>query len=323
VASATYQTRITIPDSGAPQTTLSNSGPSITGFFFGRRGARRHNTTSSRRRFRRHRVRAARAGAPHLDGGSRPQRLRNATGQDTVPAAAGWSPNVAQGIFRSACFASIRTCIERRLRADERRPRYVHLRRLVDQHRFRESAGDTDGQLASSTCEPFSYPHPIHQRHRSGGRDAEGGPSAPWPGAWAAPPIGGPMCLIKMVIEPSSTPCASPSVSRQRGANALGSFGFREIEQRQADPQHVYYYLNGVRVNFRGDSLQGPTTTASTTVKGGETLRHAPRLLAAIGPESRLPASHSQLPAPQYNVIRIHQELAAPYCSISRTSWAR
>ncbi|MDP9033534.1 MAG: hypothetical protein M3O50_01900 [Myxococcota bacterium] len=30
-------------------------------------------------------------------------------------------------------------------------------------------------------------------------------------------------------------------------------FGFREIEQRRADAQHTRYYLNGIRVDFRGD----------------------------------------------------------------------
>src|SRR3954452_3660040 len=43
-------------------------------------------------------------------------------------------------------------------------------------------------------------------------------------------------------------------------SDATYRFGFREATQNGE-----YYYLNGVRVNFRGDNLQGATTTGSTT----------------------------------------------------------
>ena len=45
-----------------------------------------------------------------------------------------------------------------------------------------------------------------------------------------------------------------------RTSDAAYRFGFREATQNGE-----YYYLNGVRVNFRGDNLQVPTTTGSTT----------------------------------------------------------
>ena len=43
-------------------------------------------------------------------------------------------------------------------------------------------------------------------------------------------------------------------------------FGFRQSERKRADADHVYYYLNGIRVNLRVTIFKAPITTASTTV---------------------------------------------------------
>ncbi|MDP9001755.1 MAG: beta-galactosidase [Myxococcota bacterium] len=318
VPSATYQTRITIPDAGAPQTTLLEFGAinhqatlSVDGVVVGT------NTTSftpsvfdvSK---------YVRPGQQHLISLLVKGRnaLKNSAGKDTVPAAADWSPYVPQGIFRSAMVrvypdiyvsdVFVRTSVKSdSLSYDVSVTNSGAVSRQVT----------LSGTLDSWNCDPRNYPTiPSTQVTVA-------------PGATQTTTIG---------PVPWGLGSASywwPNVPYQAGYKTrlhdlriglgdgskilqtrLVRFGFREIEQRQADPQHAYYYLNGVRVNFRGDSLQG---VDYDSIDNGAGFGDAYDTFAGFLPPSPqnpgFPQAIRNYQRLNFNVIRIHQELASPY----------
>jgi len=86
-------------------------------------------------------------------------------------------------------------------------------------------------------------------------------------------------------------------------------FGFRQTRQVGA-----HYELNGVRVNFRGDNLQGADYDSIKTAKD---VSDAYDLLPGFLPPSvsnpGWPAAVDNYERLNYNVNRIHQEPASPY----------
>ena len=94
----------------------------------------------------------------------------------------------------------------------------------------------------------------------------------------------------------------------------LVRFGFRDITQAHATPQNTYYFLNGVRVNFRGDNLQGADYDSIVTDGGpGDAYDTWPGFLPPDAGNPGWPQAVRNYQQLNYNVIRIHQELAAPY----------
>ena len=91
-------------------------------------------------------------------------------------------------------------------------------------------------------------------------------------------------------------------------------FGFREVTQAQADAQSTYFYLNGVRVNFRGDNLQGANYDSIVTDGGpGDAYDTFPGFLAPSAGNPGWPQAVRNYQRLNYNVNRIHQEPATPY----------
>ncbi len=86
-------------------------------------------------------------------------------------------------------------------------------------------------------------------------------------------------------------------------------FGFREIKQ-QSDGTNTYYYLNGVRVNFRGDSLQ--TQNYDGIDYGGKSnaMDTYPGFLPGPNGWPKAVDNYQRL---NYNVVRMHQLPASPY----------
>jgi hypothetical protein len=80
------------------------------------------------------------------------------------------------------------------------------------------------------------------------------------------------------------------------------------------DPQHAYYFLNGVRVNVRGDSLQGADYDSIDNGSGlGDAYDTLPGFLPPSLQNPGFPQAIRNYQRLNYNVIRIHQEPAAPY----------
>jgi Glycosyl hydrolases family 2, TIM barrel domain/Glycosyl hydrolases family 2 len=315
--SGTYSTTISVPDSGAPQTTLLEF------------GAINHQATltlggtvvaTNMTAFTPSVFDVTRLVSP---GRQYPisilVRGRDAfvspAGLRLVPVAANWSANVPQGIFRSAMIrvypdlyisdVFVRTSVSANSLAYDvwvtntgMAPRTVTL----------------SGTLDSWNCDPLAYPSIATSSITvAAGATAKAtvgpmswgqGPASYW---WPNVPYqeGYQAKLHNLRVSISD----AGRVIHTR----LLRFGFREAEQRQVDPQHAYYYLNGVRVNFRGDSLQGVDYDSINNGGVGDAYDTLPGFLPPSAMNPGWPQAVRNYQRLNYNVIRIHQELAAPY----------
>jgi hypothetical protein len=91
-------------------------------------------------------------------------------------------------------------------------------------------------------------------------------------------------------------------------SEATYRFGFRETSQ-----DGEYYYLNGVRVNFRGDSLQGANYDRIDIGGQGDAYGTLPGFLPPSDGNGGWPQAVDNYQRLNYNVVRIHQEPASPY----------
>ncbi|WP_338682479.1 RICIN domain-containing protein [Streptomyces acidiscabies] len=91
-------------------------------------------------------------------------------------------------------------------------------------------------------------------------------------------------------------------------SDATYRFGFRESSQNGE-----YYYLNGVRVNFRGDNLQGADFDRIDNGGKGDAYDTLPGFLPPSSGNGGWPQAVDNYQRLNYNVVRIHQEPASPY----------
>jgi hypothetical protein len=315
-SSATYATQITVPDSGGPQSTLIEFGAvnfqaalSVDGKLVGT------NTTSFTpsvfdvTKF-------VTPGKQHaisvlVSGG----QAFKPSGKSTVPNAAGWSQNVAQGIFRSALLrvypdvyisdAFVRTSV-----TDDTLTYDVSITNTGTS----SQQVTLSGSLGSWNCDALAYPAIPDTTVTAA------------PGATTTTTIG----PIKWGLGTSSywwpnVPYQSDYTARlhnltlavSRGGKAIQTrvvrFGFRQSERRRADASHVYYYLNGIRVNYRGDNLQGADYDSIDSGGKGDAYDTLPGFLPPSAQSPGWPQAVRNYQRLNYNFMRIHQELAAPY----------
>ena len=322
--SGTYESRITVPDSGAPQSTLIEFGAenfqatlAVDGVLVGTNMTSFTPSVFDVTKFvtpgSQHTVSVVVLGREAL------QVTETINGQaravDLVPAAAPWSPNVAQGIFRSA---------ELRVYPDV----YVSdvfVRTSVTNDTLTydvsvTNTGNSDqqvtlvGELGSWNCASFAYPAPPATSITAAA------------GATTVATVG----PIPWGLGPTSH--WWPNVPYQAGYQAqlhnlkvtlseggatkhekIVRFGFREIDQARADATHVYYYLNGVHVRFHGDNLQGADYDSIDNVGKGDAYDTLPGFLPPSAGNPGWPQAIANYQKLNYNLIRVHQELAAPY----------
>src|SRR3954447_6123798 len=91
-------------------------------------------------------------------------------------------------------------------------------------------------------------------------------------------------------------------------SDATYRFGFLETTQNGD-----YYYLNGVRVNFRGDNLQGADYDRINNGGKGDAYDTLPGFLPPSAGNGGWPQAVDNYQRLNYNVVRIHQEPASPY----------
>ena len=91
-------------------------------------------------------------------------------------------------------------------------------------------------------------------------------------------------------------------------SDASYRFGFRESVQNGE-----YYYLNGVRVNFRGDDLQGADYDRINNGGKSDAYDTLPGFLPPSSGNGGWPQAVDNYQRLNYNVVRIHQEPASPY----------
>ncbi|MFL5822746.1 MAG: glycoside hydrolase family 2 TIM barrel-domain containing protein [Solirubrobacteraceae bacterium] len=232
----------------------------------------------------------------------------------TVPGAADWSPNVAQGIFRSAKLevfpalyisrAFVRTSVKRKSL------RYAV---SITNETGRVRRARLDGALSSWNRRHWRYPKlpartvsvparktvsvtigPVRWRL---GRASYWWPDVPYRRRYRAQ-------LHNLTLTLRSRSGSRLAVSRARYR-----FGFRETDQ-----VGNHFTLNGVRVNFHGDNLQGADYDSVVYGGGrGDAYDTLPGFLArGRGNRGWRQAVENYLRL-NYSGIRIHQEPATPY----------
>jgi hypothetical protein len=243
--------------------------------------------------------------------------LKASSGKKLVPDAAGWSGNIPQGIFRSAALRAVPALhvLDALVRTDVAADK-ISIDVWVKNGGTAAASGTVTVALSSWSCDSVTYPTL---------------PSTPV----SAVPAGG---TVKVTVGPVAWGLGPssywwPNVPYQKGYrtklhNALVTvtpdtagggaaaahsmpfrFGFRQIKQNGP-----YYELNGVRVNFRGDNIQGANYDSIKNAKGASDAYDLfPGFLPPSTGNPGWPQAVDNYQRLNYNVNRIHQEPAAPY----------
>lgn len=232
-----------------------------------------------------------------------------ANGRYVVPDAAEWSEAVPQGIFRSAYLrvypavhiadAFIRTSV-----ADRELSYDVWIANGSDT----PQTVSLTGHLTSWNHSGWDYPDidgrrvtvPAHARQKVTvtvpwklGRGSYWWPNVPYRPGYQAQ-----LHQLHLAVQGPAG----------REDDATYRFGFREFDQH--DP---YYYLNGVRVNLRGDDLQGADYDRIDHFGKGDAYDTLPGFLPPSAGNPGWPQVIDNYQRLNYNVVRIHQEPATPY----------
>ncbi|MGW3890431.1 RICIN domain-containing protein [Micromonospora chokoriensis] len=236
--------------------------------------------------------------------------LRSSDGKYLVPIAADWSEAVPQGIYRSASLrvypavyvsdAFVRTSVANRT---------VSYDVSVTNSSAATRTVTLSGSITSDGAGSFSYPQ-LPQRTvtvaaRSTAKVTVGpvawdlGATSYW---WPNVPYrsGYRAQLHRLAIH--------ATVDDGRTSDAAYRFGFRESTQNGE-----YYYLNGVRVNFRGDSLQGANYDRVNNGGKGDAYDTLPGFLPPSSGNGGWPQAVDNYQRLNYNVVRMHMEPASPY----------
>lgn len=181
-------------------------------------------------------------------------------GKSIVPNAGGWSPNTPQGIFRSA-----KLLVYPRVHIADVfvRPSVENNNLYYDVWLKNASASaaqvSLSGSLSSWNGDAWNYPSlPTQSVSLPAGATTKvtigpvswnlGAASYWWPNVPFQPGFTSKLHFLNLSIAPSGGGGFLHETSVR--------FGFRELLQR-SDGSNTCYFLNGTRVNFRGDSLQG------------------------------------------------------------------
>ncbi|WUH89682.1 RICIN domain-containing protein [Streptomyces sp. NBC_00433] len=236
--------------------------------------------------------------------------LKNSSGKYLVPVAADWSEAVPQGIFRSAFLRAypavyvsdtfVRTSVANQtLTYDASVTNTSGAARTVT----------LTGSLASDNGTSFTYPslpsRTVSVAAHSTVKVTVGpvawnlGSSSYW---WPNVPYrqGYRAQLHRLTVHAAT--------DDGRTSDATYRFGFRESTQNGE-----YYQLNGVRVNYRGDNLQGADFDRVNNGGKGDAYDTLPGFLAPSSGNGGWPQAVDNYQRLNYNVVRIHQEPASPY----------
>lgn len=235
-------------------------------------------------------------------------------GKSLVPNAAGWSPNTPQGIFRSA-----QLLIYPQIYISDVfvRPSVINTNLYYDVWLINASSSTTNvtlsGSLSSWNSNAWNYPAipsqvialapgattkvtigPLSWNLGSG---SYWWPNVPYQSGYIAR-----LHCLNLAIAPSG----GGTIIHQTSVR----FGFRDCVQR-SDGTNTCYFLNGIRVNFRGDNIQG--ADYDSIVYGGgpsDAYDTLPGFLPGTNGWSQAVDNWQHL---NYNFARLHQEPVTPY----------
>ena len=167
------------------------------------------------------------------------------------------------------------------------------------------------GSLASDSGASFSYPalpQPHGHRGRPLDRQGDGRPGRVEPRHRLV--LVAERALPRRATAPSCTRL-SVHASTDDGRTSDATVPVRVPGEHARTA--TYYYLNGVRVNFRGDSLQGADYDRINNGGKGDAYDTLPGFLPPSASNGGWPQAVDNYQRLNYNVVRIHQEPASPY----------
>lgn len=241
-------------------------------------------------------------------------------GRYTVPEGASWSDDVAQGIFRSADLkvfpaVYVSDTVVRTSVANREFSYDVHVTNSTADNRV----VTLEGSLKSWNKVGWVYPSIPRQQvivpanttstitvgplKWRASEKSYWTPNVPYQAGYTAQ-------LHNLNIRTTSRPEdeRSAKFKATTHAEAAVRFGFREMKQ-----VGDHYELNGVRINLRGDSLQGANYDNIDNFGRGDAYDTLPGFLAPSKGNGGWPQAVANYQRLNYNSVRIHQLPATPY----------
>ena len=236
-------------------------------------------------------------------------------GKSLVPNAAGWSPNTPQGIFRSA---QLLVYSQVYISDVFVRPSVQNSNLFYDVWLYNGTANATNvlvsGSLSSWNGTNWSYPTLPSQSvslpagtttkvtigpvNWNLGPGSYWWPNVPYQSGYAAQ-----LHNLNLSIAPSGGGATMDQITTR--------FGFRELIQKGDGMGNTCYFLNGIRVNFRGDNIQG--ADYDSIVYGGGPSDAFDTLPGFLPGTNGWPKAVDNYQRLNYNVVRLHQEPVTPY----------
>jgi hypothetical protein len=234
-------------------------------------------------------------------------------GKSLVPNAAGWSANTPQGIFRSA---KLQVYPQVSISDVFVKPSVENTSLSYDVWLTNASSSTAQvnltGSLSSWNGDAWSYPALPAQAVSLApnsttkvtvgpvnwdlGPDSYWWPNVPYQSGYTAR-----LHNLNLTLAPAAGGPALDTTSVR--------FGFRECVQK-SDGTNTCYFLNGIRVNFRGDNIQGADYDSILSGGGrGDAFDTLPGFLAGANGWPKAVDNYQRL---NYNVVRLHQEPVTP-----------
>jgi len=234
------------------------------------------------------------------------------SGKSVVPNAAGWSPNTPQGIFRSARLAiynpiSIQSVFVRPVVSSNQ----LYYDVWVSNSQPQAQSVTLSGSLNSWNGTAWSYPAIPDTAVTAAASSVTkvtigpiawnlGSTSYWWPNV---PYVAGYRAQLHNLVLTAGQSGATVDQTTVR-------FGFRETRQA-SDGTNTCYFLNGIRVNFRGDSLQGADYDSINSGGGyGDAYDTLPGFLEGANGWRQAVDNYQRL---NFNFVRLHQEPVTPF----------
>lgn len=233
-------------------------------------------------------------------------------GKSSVPNAAGWSSNTPQGIFR---YAKLNVYPPTYISNVFVRPSVANSNLYYDVWVANTSSSAATmalgGNLTSWNGSDWTYPAiPTQTFSAPAGTTTKvtvgpiawslGSGSYWWPNVPYQPGYTAQLHNLNITL----------SAGSQVVDSTTARFGFRDVVQ-ESDGTNTCYFLNGIRVNFRGDSLQGADFDSINYGGGyGDAYDTLPGFLPGTNGWPQAVDSYEHL---NYNFVRLHQEPVTPY----------
>jgi ricin-type beta-trefoil lectin protein/glycosyl hydrolase family 2 len=236
--------------------------------------------------------------------------LKNSAGKYLVPIAADWSESVPQGIYRSAFLRAYPAVYvsDTFVRTSVANQTLTYDVSVTNTSASARSVTLT-GALASDSGGSFTYPalpsRTVSVAAHSTAKVTVGpiawnlGTASYW---WPNVPY---RQGYRAQLHNLSVHAATDD---GRTSDAAYRFGFRESTQNGE-----YFQLNGVRVNYRGDSLQGADYDRVNNGGKGDAYDTLPGFLPPSPGNPGWPQAVDNYQRLNFNVVRLHQEPVSPY----------